>query len=258
MQVESHGVMGAVRDQMKLMAHRLLARESVAAIEEDALSGLSRVPGIRHVVSAYHRAAASGSALCSEGDKYGEYSVFINPIDGIENYSRGSRFFGASALVVHIGGSCHSFILDGTSGRLRESDSWRRSEGFSEPSGTKRVLAIGRFPGTSASECDVLGSISIRWFGSTTLAVLAVADRHVDVVLNKTKAWNVWWAIPLAANGVVVIEPLLTLPDMLGSLENGTWRDTSSLALFCTHPGVENAPWVQTFRTGFMGRWGKR
>ncbi len=243
----------SVRRVVVDMAVRLRLSQSPHTIECAAIQALTRIPDVKWVASGYHRNETGGSIIVRHGHADGKCSVLLNPIDGLENYKRRASFYAASALLVQGRCDIHSFVYDGVSRTIREfsSNDRRSGSGARLRSERRRIVAIGKYAAVTGQAGTLLGASALRWYGSTTIAVLAAADGLVDIVLNKTKPWNLWWPMPLTVTHRLAIggapdchEILSATPEQIVGM-NASWN------IVCTRSQTSKEPWVQLLAKGF-------
>lgn len=193
------------------IVNRVNDHQPLNSLEEDILSRLVRLDDCRLVISGYHRRmehVADENKLVRPYED-GQYIVVLNLLDGEENYSRGSNVYGLSLSVTSINTGGHfAVVYDGLIGQVVEfSETTRYPETKdivihsqqSKPSSVadreqRGVFAFGRMFGVGQKALKELGKVSIRSLGSTTVSILEVMRGHLDVYVNITKIWNVWWA----------------------------------------------------------------
>ena len=174
---------------------------------------LSPLVRVAVLISGCNRRGVGGTNLVRISDS-GRYIVVLNPVDGHVNYLLGSPLFGASITAVDVeNGQASAFVYDGLSdevfhvvnGRCSFNDSRVRCE-----DGSRHVIGLGNLYALKSKALSPSVDFSWRSLGSTTLSILEVLRRRMDLYFSITKVWNFFWALGASGSGAEYFENLRT------------------------------------------------
>jgi hypothetical protein len=182
------------------LIRRVRKREPLEKIEEDIVDRASFHKKVSIIISGFNRRNRTSVNTVRCIDKTRPYVMVINLLDGNENYYRRSRIFGISCSVTNLQYfEQYSIVFDGlNSSTLKIGLEKKKTNLTSAHNSSQRlVIGLGRIFSLSARSIQEISTGSIRSIGSTTVSILEVLRNHIDIYINKTKIWNLWWALGL-------------------------------------------------------------
>ena len=196
---------------------RVNNREPLENIEMDIVDNLLRSPNIYMIISGFNRSHRQSRNIIETVSHKGEYAIVVNLLDGNVNYSRNNKIYGISISITNIKDfSQYSIIYDGLNSKIYELASNKciglvRKDTLRTPHQNSRlVVGLGRLFNLSNNSLREIKNTSIRSLGSTTISILEVLRMNMDIYINITKLWNIWWALGLCKTSDIFLEDLYT------------------------------------------------
>jgi len=188
-------------------------RRSVNQIEKELIPRIRKIDGWSLIVSGCNRSGLKGENFIIRKPKGGRYVIVLNPLDGHVNYLRSAKIYAASITLSDLNNGYHyALVYDNLYNRVYEMDGRSNSLSFEQTrhNENKYVFAIGRFVCLKPKEALMLKACSLRSLGSTTVSILEVIRGNIDIFVNRTKLWNIFWAFGAHKSGRLYIEDLDT------------------------------------------------
>lgn len=194
------------------LVRRVNEREPLERIEEDIVRKLACVDTIGLIISGFNRRNRSSRNIIRHVSESGQYVLVLNLIDGSVNYFRNSRVYGISISVTNLQAfEQYSVVFDGLNSEIFDigSDKMKDFTKAEVYSSQRLVVGLGRIFRLSEESFKEMASVSMRSIGSTTVSILEILRNHMDVYINKTKIWNLWWALGLCHNEHLFLEDIV-------------------------------------------------
>lgn len=220
------------------------------SLEQEMLSHLVCIDDCGLIISGYHRRMKSTKQknVLFKPNHYGQYIVVMNLVDGEENYFKGSNLYGTSLSLTSVSTGEHfAVVYNGLTGQVTEFEESTNYLGIKEINAHERqslqmnranrqprqVFGFGRVF-VAGEECvGELKEVSIRSLGSTTISILEVLQGHLDIYLNATKLWNIWWALWLRGCQDLRLEDLSSRIGIRDQIPNILSAPNNTIPLLC-------------------------
>jgi hypothetical protein len=183
------------------MIRQVNNKENLEEIENEVIHNLESTDLIKMVISGFNRSKRKSSNIIKIINKDGRFLVVVNILDGNANYFRGSEIYGISISVLDYE-TCEEFslIFDGLRRKIFEINNGtiKGLNILDSNSKSRPVIGLGTYFHLNDAAFFEISHASLRSIGSTTVSIMEVLENHFDLYINKTKLWNVWWALGLS------------------------------------------------------------